>query len=102
MKMHLVLAAAFAGLGSHAAFASSEGGDTWSELEPTPYVRSVQALPVPAPGPVSSQQREDLGAESGRSAGGDTWSELEPTPYAGSAPPLPGPAPRPSTRQQRA
>ena len=55
MKMHLVLAAAFAGLGSHAAFASSEGGDTWSELEPTPYVGSAQALAVPAPGPVSSQ-----------------------------------------------
>ena len=94
MKMHLVLAAAFAGLGSHAAFASSEGGDTWSELEPTPYVRSVQALPVPALGPVSSQQREDLGAE-----GGDTWSELEPTPYVGSAQALAVPAPGPVSSQ---
>jgi hypothetical protein len=28
-KMHLVLAPVFAGLCSHAAFAVSEGGDTW-------------------------------------------------------------------------
>ena len=99
MKMHLVLAAAFAGLGSHAAFASSEGGDTWSELEPTPYAGSAQALAVPAPGPVSSQQREELGAASGRSEGGDTWSELEPTPYAGSARALAVPAPGPVSSQ---
>src|SRR6266481_1589567 len=58
MKMHLVLAAIFAGLSSHAALASSEGGDTWSVLEPTPYVHPAQALTVPTSGPVSSQRRE--------------------------------------------
>jgi hypothetical protein len=77
-KMHLVLAAALAGLSSHAAFAASEGGDTWSDLEPTPYVHSVHPLTVPAPGSVSSQRGEHRGAASGYSEGGDTWSALEP------------------------
>jgi len=48
---------------------------------------------------VSSQQREELGAASGRSEGGDTWSELEPTPYAGSAQALAVPAPGPVSSQ---
>jgi hypothetical protein len=78
MKMHLVLAATFAGLSSHAALASSEGGDTWSVLEPTPYVHPAQALTVPTPGSVSSQRREDKGAALGRSEGGDTWSAVAP------------------------
>jgi hypothetical protein len=74
MKMHLVLAAALTGLSSHAAFA----GDTWSELQPNPHVRSVQPLTAPAPAPVSSQQRDDLGATPARYDGGDTWSDLAP------------------------
>jgi hypothetical protein len=78
MKMHLVLVASFAALSTHAAFASSEGGDTWSELEPTPYVHSVQPLTVPAPQSVSKQRAGDLGAAVARSEGGDTWSAVEP------------------------
>jgi hypothetical protein len=44
MKTHLVMAAAFAALCSHAAFAASEGGDTWSELQPRLYADTFQAL----------------------------------------------------------
>jgi hypothetical protein len=75
MKMHLVVTAALAALSSHAAFARYDGGDTWSELEPS--IGSVQ--------PASSQQRDGLGAALARYDGGDTWSALEPTKstYAG-------------------
>ena len=85
MKMHLVLVAAFAALCSHAAFASSEGGDTWSELQPEPVARSKRLFTVPAPAPVSSLQRDYLYGAPPRSEGGDTWSELQPQPYAGSS-----------------
>ncbi len=44
MKMHLAMTAAFAALCSHAAFAASEGGDTWSELQPRLYADTFQAL----------------------------------------------------------
>jgi hypothetical protein len=56
MKMHLVLAAAFAGLCSHAAFARYDGGDTWSELEPKPCTSSSQLLTVATIAPLSSLQ----------------------------------------------
>ena len=85
MKMHLVLVAAFAALCSHAAFASSEGGDTWSELQPEPVARSKRPFTVPAPAPVSGLQRDYLYGAPPRSEGGDTWSELQPQPYAGSS-----------------
>lgn len=75
MKMNLVLAAMLAGLSSHAAFASSEGGDTWSELEPKAYSGSVQ--PVTVSGPVSVEHRVNLVAAPAASEGGDTWSALE-------------------------
>jgi hypothetical protein len=54
MKMHLVMAAAFAGLCSHAAFARYDGGDTWSELEPKPYTRSSQSLTAATTAPLST------------------------------------------------
>jgi len=46
MKTHLVMAAAFAALCSHAAFAASEGGDTWSELQPQSVARSTRSLAI--------------------------------------------------------
>jgi hypothetical protein len=59
MKMHLVLVAAFAGLSAHAAFASSEGGDTWSDLEATPYGASpTESLTVATTAPLSTLWRE--------------------------------------------
>jgi hypothetical protein len=82
MNKHLVLAAAFAALCSHAAFAAGEGGesDTWSELEPRPYTDSTAAT-----GSLSDLQRDYTSVASMRYDGGDTWSELEPKPYTGSA-----------------
>jgi hypothetical protein len=82
MKMHLALAVALAALGSHAAFAASEGGDTWSELQPQTFVRSIQPLALPAPARVGNLQRVYLYGAPGGSEGGDTWSELQPQPYA--------------------
>jgi hypothetical protein len=35
MKAHLVIAAALVALSSYAALAASEGGDTWSDLQPS-------------------------------------------------------------------
>ena len=85
MKMNLVLTAALAAVTSHAAFAASEGGDTWSELQPQPYVRSSRPPGVPAPAPASNVQRDYLYDAAARSEGGDTWSELQPQPYARSS-----------------
>ena len=82
MKMHVAFAAALAALGSHAALAASEGGDTWSEVQPKPFARSTQPLTVPAPVPVSNLQHAYLHGAPGGSEGGDTWSEVQPQPYA--------------------
>ena len=73
MKMHLVMTAAFAGLCSHAAFAASEGGDTWSQLQPQAYTRSIQS-PMAVTGASSSSQ--ERGFPMAASEGGDTWSAL--------------------------
>jgi hypothetical protein len=78
MKMHLVMAAAFAGLCSHAAFARYDGGDTWSELQPQPASHSAQALATATTAFSSSVRRN---SERERYDGGDTWSQLEPKPY---------------------
>jgi Heavy-metal resistance protein CzcE len=85
MKMNLVLAAALAVVTSQAALAASEGGDTWSELQPKPYAHSTRALAVPAHAAASSVQRDYLYGAPGRSEGGDTWSEVQPQPYARSS-----------------
>jgi hypothetical protein len=74
MKMHLVMTAAFAGLCSHAAFAASEGGDTWSALQPQAITRSIQS-PVAAAS-VSSGRLQG-GFPIAASEGGDTWSALQ-------------------------
>jgi Heavy-metal resistance protein CzcE len=47
MKMHLIMAAALVAVSSHAALAASEGGDTWSELQPRPMA-DTQRLPAVA------------------------------------------------------
>jgi hypothetical protein len=60
MKMHLVLPA-LAALCSHAAFAASEGGDTWSETQPQP--RSTSAYGTPAR-PDSADRVVRLGPDS--------------------------------------
>ena len=74
MKMHLAMTAAFAALCSHAAFAASEGGDTWSALQPQSYTRSVQS-PVVATS--ASSSRPPRGFPMAASEGADTWSALQ-------------------------
>jgi hypothetical protein len=85
MKMHLVLAAAFAGLCSHAAFARYDGGDTWSELQPDPVARSTRPLAVATIATSRRVQRDYLHGAPARYDGGDTWSALEPQSIAPSA-----------------
>jgi len=58
MKMHLVLAAAFVGLCSHAASARYDGGDTWSALEAKPYAPSIRSITVATTAPLYSLQRD--------------------------------------------
>jgi hypothetical protein len=84
MKMHVALAAALAALGSHSALAASESGDTWSEVQPQPGVRSTRPPAVTAPARVSNVQRDYLYGAPAASEGGDTWSEVQPQPYPGS------------------
>jgi hypothetical protein len=79
MKMHLVMTAAFAGLCSHAAFAASEGGDTWSALQPQAYARSIQS-----PAMAASSSKLQGASPIAASEGGDTWSSLQAKAYAGS------------------
>jgi hypothetical protein len=73
MKMHLVMAAAFAGLCSHAAFAASEGGDSWSELQTHAYTRSIQSPVAATSASTTNVQR---GFPMAASEGGDTWSAV--------------------------
>jgi photosystem II stability/assembly factor-like uncharacterized protein len=73
MKMHLVMAAAFAGLCSHAAFAASEGGDTWSQLQPQADTRSIQSPVAATSASTTNVQR---GFPMAASEGGDTWSAV--------------------------
>jgi hypothetical protein len=82
MKMHLVVTAAFVGLCSHAAFAASEGGDTWSALQPQAYTQSIESpMVATAASPVSQQRGFPMAA----SEGGDTWSQLQAQASAGSS-----------------
>ncbi len=85
MKMHLVVAATLAGLCSHPAFARYDGGDTWSELGPSPVSRSTQQLTVATNALFSTAQRDPLYDAPARYDGGDTWSKLEPKAYARSS-----------------
>ena len=80
MKMHLVMTAAFAALCSHAAFAASEGGDTWSAVQPQAVARSPRPLTIPTSAPMYSPE----GFPVQSSEGGDTWSAVQPQATAGS------------------
>jgi Heavy-metal resistance protein CzcE len=80
MKMHLVMAAALAGLCSHAAFARYDGGDTWSKLEPV--ARSIRPLTLATNASSSTAQRDYLYDAPPRYDGGDTWSAMEPKAHA--------------------
>jgi hypothetical protein len=73
MKMHVLTAAVLAALASRAVLAASEGGDTWSAVEPVQQstysvLQSVPRVDSPAPA---------LDAAFEGSEGGDTWSSLD-------------------------
>jgi hypothetical protein len=74
MKMHLAMTVAFAGLCSHAAFAASEGGDTWSQLQPQAYTSSIQS---PAVATSAYSNKLPGGFAIAANEGGDTWSALQ-------------------------
>jgi len=81
MKMHLIMAAALTALSSHAAFARYDGGDTWSELEPSPITGSSQSFQASTSASLSAPQLA-------RYDGGDTWSELQAKPVTASTEPM--------------
>lgn len=74
MKMRVLAVAVTAALGAHVALAASEGGDTWSEVQP------VQGSPKSVL--LSAQQvasrESQLGTAFEGSEGGDTWSRFVP------------------------
>jgi hypothetical protein len=76
MKMRL-LAAAFAGLCSQAAFADPEA-DFWQQVEPKSSTRLTQPCTAAANALLSNGQRGRLDGALARYDGGDTWSALEP------------------------
>jgi len=76
MKMHILAAAFLTALAARGASASSEGGDTWSALEPVQ--RSTLVLQAPPHAAPTSSGRW------GGSEGGDTWSHLQALRQAGS------------------
>ena len=74
MKVHVLTAAVLAALASGAVLAASEGGDTWSAIEPVDHskhsaVQSAPRVDTPEPAP-------DCALEA--SEGGDTWSRFVP------------------------
>jgi hypothetical protein len=73
MKMHVLTAAVLAAVASRAVLAASEGGDTWSEVQPaqrsTYSVVQSTALVDPAGAPLDAAFK---GSE-----GGDTWSAVQ-------------------------
>jgi hypothetical protein len=77
MKLKLATAAVLMALASRGALAASEGGDTWSDLQPQPYAASEHAASY---SPAAVATTANLSA----SEGGDTWSELQPQPYVAS------------------
>ena len=72
MKMHVLTAAVLAALASGAALAASEGGDTWSAVEP---VQQSTYTVLQSAQPVASAPAAPDAAYEG-SEGGDTWSSL--------------------------
>ena len=73
MKMHVLTAAVLAALASRAVLAASEGGDTWSEVQPAQ--RSTYSV-VQSTSPVDPAAAP-LDAAFEGSEGGDTWSAVQ-------------------------
>ena len=74
MKMRVLAVAVVAALGAHVALAASEGGDTWSEVQPVQG--AAQSVLLSAPQVASSESQ--LGSAFEGSEGGDTWSRFVP------------------------
>ena len=73
MKMHVLTAAVLAALASQVVMAASEGGDTWSELQPA----HQWAYSPPQSAQRTDPVDPDLGAAFEGSEGGDTWSSVQ-------------------------
>jgi hypothetical protein len=73
MKMHVLTAAVLAALASRAVLAASEGGDTWSAVEP--LQQSTYSMLQSASGVDSPKPALDAAFEG--SEGGDTWSSVQ-------------------------
>jgi hypothetical protein len=58
MKMQIAVAVALIGLGANAAFAASEGGDTWSAVAPKSYSGSAPIMTVATIGKLNYLQSE--------------------------------------------
>jgi len=58
MKMQRAVVAALIGLGASAAFAASEGGDTWSSVAPKSYSGSAPVMTVATVGKLNTLQSE--------------------------------------------
>jgi hypothetical protein len=58
MKTHHAVAVALIGLGSHAAFAASEGGDTWSSVAPKRYSGYAPVITVATIGKLGNLQAD--------------------------------------------
>ncbi|HEX4598246.1 MAG TPA: CzcE family metal-binding protein [Burkholderiaceae bacterium] len=58
MKMPQAVVAALIGLGAQAAFAASEGGDTWSSVAPTRYSGVKPVMTVATVGKLNTLQSE--------------------------------------------
>ena len=73
MKVHVFTATVLAAFASQVVMAASEGGDTWSEIQPAQ--RSAYSLlqSVQCTDPVDL----DLESTSAGSEGGDTWSSVQ-------------------------
>lgn len=72
MKMHVFMAAVVATLASGAVLAASEGGDTWSEVQPGQYPNYSALRSAP-----HVDWQVGMDATFAGSEGGDTWSSLE-------------------------
>ena len=73
MKMNVLTVAIMTALASRAVLAASEGGDTWSAVEPVQ--QSSYSTLQSASGVDSPQPAADAAFEG--SEGGDTWSSLQ-------------------------
>ena len=63
MKMQFAVVAALIGLTSHGAFAASEGGDTWSSIEPKRFSGYAPMMSVATIGKLNHLQAERTSAK---------------------------------------